>query len=195
MLLWDQAQIQIYFDSEIPFVYFYPCKLPCPCIVSLFLCVNFNFVSNSLLFYISAPSSCPVSLTLQTKTHSRLLVVVKEEESDGDPSPRGISIAQVPSAYQPYDPREHGEAEEGAYNYGVAYGSEYYHPNYPAPQPVAPDDPLLEADGATELRSPGVHRSSRSLAETAEDTAAAAQEHHVGPKGDLKPADLHWACG
>lgn len=39
----------------------------------------------------------------------------------------------------------------------------YYQPNYPAPHPVSPDDPSL-AD--IELRSPGVHRVSRSVAET-----------------------------
>lgn len=113
-------------------------------------------------------------------------MVVEEEESEGDPSPRGISVAQMPSAYQPYDPREHDEAE-GGYNYGVAYGSEYYQPNYPAPRPVAPDDPVLDADGATELRSPGVHRSLRSLAEKAE-TAKAARDHQLGQKGDMRTA-------
>ncbi|XP_062385579.1 collagen alpha-1(XIV) chain isoform X1 [Sardina pilchardus] len=98
--------------------------------------------------------------------------------------------AQVPGAYQPYDPREHDEPE-GGYNYGVAYGSEYYQPNYPAPRPVSPDDPLLEADGATELRSPGVHRSSRSLAEVSESAAMAARDRPLGQKGDARTADIH----
>ncbi|XP_075996011.1 collagen alpha-1(XIV) chain-like isoform X2 [Genypterus blacodes] len=40
----------------------------------------------------------------------------------------------------------------------------YYQPNYPAPRPVSPDDPSLSLDDI-ELSSPGVHRSSRSLAE------------------------------
>lgn len=100
----------------------------------------------------------------------------------------------MPSAYQPYDPSVHGEAEDSSYGYGVAYGAEYYQPNYPAPRPVAPDDPLLEADGNAELRSPGVHRSTRSLAEVAESAAiagAAAEERRLGQKGDARTADFH----
>lgn len=31
----------------------------------------------------------------------------------------------------------------------------YYQPNYPAPRPVAPDDPALTLDGALEPGSPG----------------------------------------
>ncbi|XP_068188958.1 collagen alpha-1(XIV) chain-like isoform X2 [Antennarius striatus] len=38
----------------------------------------------------------------------------------------------------------------------------YYQPNYPAPRPVAPDDPALALDDL-ELRSPGVYRGTRSL--------------------------------
>lgn len=48
----------------------------------------------------------------------------------------------------------------------------YYQPNYPAPRPVAPDDPAL-----AELSSPGVQRSARSLKE---------EEEGVEPKRRLK---------
>lgn len=50
----------------------------------------------------------------------------------------------------------------------------YYQPNYPAPRPVEPDDPALDD---MELRSPGVHRSSRSLDR---------EEERVGRKRRLK---------
>lgn len=51
----------------------------------------------------------------------------------------------------------------------------YYQPNYPAPRPVEPDDPALDV----ELRSPGVHRSSRSP-EGAEGAEGAEQRLHTG---------------
>lgn len=54
----------------------------------------------------------------------------------------------------------------------------YYEPNYPAPRPVAPDDPALAQDDI-ELRSPGIHRSARSLE---------GEEERVGPKRRLKRA-------
>lgn len=47
----------------------------------------------------------------------------------------------------------------------------YYQPNYPAPRPVSPDDPALALDNV-ELRSPGVHRSSRSVNMEAEETVS-----------------------
>ncbi|XP_049457392.1 collagen alpha-1(XIV) chain-like isoform X2 [Epinephelus fuscoguttatus] len=50
----------------------------------------------------------------------------------------------------------------------------YYEPNYPAPRPVAPDDPALDN---IELSSPGIHRSARSLKK---------DEEIVGPKRRLK---------
>nr|XP_046274514.1 collagen alpha-1(XIV) chain isoform X1 [Scatophagus argus] len=52
----------------------------------------------------------------------------------------------------------------------------YYQPNYPAPRPVAPDDPALALDDI-DLWPPGVHRSARSLKE---------EEQSVGPKRRLK---------
>ncbi|XP_074542763.1 collagen alpha-1(XIV) chain isoform X2 [Halichoeres trimaculatus] len=52
----------------------------------------------------------------------------------------------------------------------------YYQPNYPAPQPVAPDDPALVQDDF-ELTSPGVHRSVRSVE---------GEEEKLGPKRRLK---------
>ncbi|XP_063041609.1 collagen alpha-1(XIV) chain-like [Engraulis encrasicolus] len=115
---------------------------------------------------------------------------IGEEETE-EMSPRGMSVAQVPSSYQPYDPSIHGEVEDDAsYAYRVAYGSEYYQPNYPAPRAVSPDDPLLDA--TAELRSPGVHRSSRSLAEVVEKAREAGEERRpVGQEGDVRTADLH----
>lgn len=50
-------------------------------------------------------------------------------------------------------------------NYGEAEEDDpyrYYEPSYPAPRPVAPNDPSLALEGM-DLRSPGVHRSSRSV--------------------------------
>ncbi|XP_027142360.1 collagen alpha-1(XIV) chain isoform X2 [Larimichthys crocea] len=52
----------------------------------------------------------------------------------------------------------------------------YYQPNYPAPQPVAPDDPAYAQD-EVEMRSPGVYRSARSLD---------GDEERIGPKRRLK---------
>uniref|UniRef100_A0A667XN69 Collagen type XIV alpha 1 chain n=1 Tax=Myripristis murdjan TaxID=586833 RepID=A0A667XN69_9TELE len=69
-----------------------------------------------------------------------------------------VGVQLPPNTYQNY-----GEIEEDdPYRYGGAYPSEYYQPNYPAPRPVAPGDPALSLDDV-ELRSPGVHRSTRSL--------------------------------
>lgn len=64
-------------------------------------------------------------------------------------------------------------------NYGEAEEDDpyrYYQPNYPAPRPVSPDDPALALDDV-ELRSPGVHRSTRSLG---------GEEETVEPKRRLK---------
>ena len=47
----------------------------------------------------------------------------------------------------------------------------YYQPNYPAPQPVSPDDPALAFDDV-ELRPPGVYRSSRSVGEEGENVGS-----------------------
>ncbi|KAM9737140.1 collagen alpha-1(XIV) chain isoform 2-T2 [Menidia menidia] len=55
----------------------------------------------------------------------------------------------------------------------------YYQPNYPPPQPVSPDDPALALDDL-ELRSPGVHRSARSIGEE-----VAVEGEEVGSKRRL----------
>ena len=52
----------------------------------------------------------------------------------------------------------------------------YFQPNYPAPRPVAPDDPALALDNV-ELRSPGVQRGSRS---------PEGREEAAGPERRLK---------
>ncbi|MEQ2168371.1 hypothetical protein GOODEAATRI_013612, partial [Goodea atripinnis] len=52
----------------------------------------------------------------------------------------------------------------------------YYQPNYPAPQPVSPDDPAL-AQEDIELRSPGVYRGTRSIK---------VEEEQVGSKRRIK---------
>jgi len=84
-----------------------------------------------------------------------------EDNTDGG----AVPPVQLPSnAFQNY-----GEVEEDD-------PYRYYQPNYPAPQPVSPDDPALALDDI-ELRSPGVHRSSRSVA---------AEGEKVGPKRRLK---------
>uniref|UniRef100_A0A3Q3QYN1 Collagen, type XIV, alpha 1b n=1 Tax=Monopterus albus TaxID=43700 RepID=A0A3Q3QYN1_MONAL len=75
-----------------------------------------------------------------------------------------VGVQLPPSVYQNY-----GEVEEDD-------PYRYYQPNYPAPQPVSPDDPALTEDDI-ELRSPGVHRSYRSLE---------GQEEGDGPKRRLK---------
>lgn len=79
-----------------------------------------------------------------------------------DVTDRGaVSAVQLPpNVFQNY-----GEVEEDD-------PYRYYQPNYPAPQPVSPEDPSL-AYGDIELRSPGVHRSSRSVGSEGEK---------VGPK-------------
>ncbi|XP_034401628.1 LOW QUALITY PROTEIN: collagen alpha-1(XIV) chain-like [Cyclopterus lumpus] len=63
------------------------------------------------------------------------------------------AVQLPPNVYQNY-----GEAEEDD-------PYRYYEPSYPAPRPVAPDDPAFARDdpGAVDPRSTGVHRSSRSL--------------------------------
>lgn len=70
-----------------------------------------------------------------------------EDVTDGGPVP---PVQLPPNVFQNY-----GEVEEDD-------PYRYYQPNYPAPQPVAPDDPALNLDDM-ELRSPGVYRSARSL--------------------------------
>ncbi|XP_045078029.1 collagen alpha-1(XIV) chain-like [Coregonus clupeaformis] len=75
-----------------------------------------------------------------------------------------VGVQLPPNTYQNYDEAE----EEDPYRYGEGgYPSEYYQPNYPAPQPVVPEDPAL-TQGDEVLRSPGIHRSTRSLAEEEE---------------------------
>lgn len=71
------------------------------------------------------------------------------------------SVQLPPNVFQNY-----GEVEEDD-------PYRYYQPNYPAPRPVSPDDPDIE------LRSPGVHRLTRSVPE---------EEGKVGPKRRLKRA-------
>uniref|UniRef100_A0AAX7UC58 Collagen, type XIV, alpha 1b n=1 Tax=Astatotilapia calliptera TaxID=8154 RepID=A0AAX7UC58_ASTCA len=75
-----------------------------------------------------------------------------------------VGVQLPPSVFQNY-----GEVEEDD-------PYRYYQPNYPAPRPVAPDDPAL-ALGDIELRSPGVYRTSRSVKE---------EEEKVGTKRRLK---------
>ncbi|KAM4631025.1 collagen alpha-1(XIV) chain isoform 2-T2 [Polymixia lowei] len=89
---------------------------------------------------------------------------------------------QLPSnTYQNYGEME----EDDPYRYGGGYPSEYYQPNYPAPRPVAPDDPALSLDDV-ELRSPGIHRSTRSLAEGAVEAEGGRREEKTGLKRRLK---------
>uniref|UniRef100_A0A8C7RBF6 Collagen, type XIV, alpha 1b n=1 Tax=Oncorhynchus mykiss TaxID=8022 RepID=A0A8C7RBF6_ONCMY len=72
-----------------------------------------------------------------------------------------VGVQLPPNTYQNYDEVE----EEDPYRYGEGgYPSEYYQPNYPAPRPVVPEDPGL-TQGDEVLRSPGIHRSYRSLAD------------------------------
>uniref|UniRef100_A0A674BH76 Collagen type XIV alpha 1 chain n=1 Tax=Salmo trutta TaxID=8032 RepID=A0A674BH76_SALTR len=72
-----------------------------------------------------------------------------------------VGVQLPPNTYQNYDEVE----EEDPYRYGEGgYPSEYYQPNYPAPRPVVPEDPAL-TQGDEVLRSPGIHRSYRSLAD------------------------------
>lgn len=85
----------------------------------------------------------------------------EEDVTDGGAVP---PVQLPPNVYQNY-----GEAEEDD-------PYRYYQPNYPAPQPVAPDDPALALDDI-ELRSPGVYRSARSLE---------GEKESVGPKRRLK---------
>ncbi|KAF3706985.1 Collagen alpha-1(XIV) chain Undulin Precursor [Channa argus] len=75
-----------------------------------------------------------------------------------------LPVQMPPNVYQNYDEAE----EDDPYR--------YYQPNYPAPQPVSPDDPALAPDDV-ELRSPGVFRSTRSLE---------GEEKRVGLKRRLK---------
>lgn len=64
---------------------------------------------------------------------------------------RGVPPVQIPSSvFQNY-----GEVEEDD-------PYRYYQPNYPAPQPVSPDDPALAQDDY-ELRSSDAYRSTRSI--------------------------------
>uniref|UniRef100_A0A8C4IMF4 Collagen alpha-1(XIV) chain n=1 Tax=Dicentrarchus labrax TaxID=13489 RepID=A0A8C4IMF4_DICLA len=84
-----------------------------------------------------------------------------EDVTDGGAIP---AVQLPPNVFQNY-----GEVEEDD-------PYRYYQPNYPAPRPVAPDDPALAQDDY-ELRSPGVHRSARSLD---------GEEERAGPKRRLK---------
>lgn len=85
--------------------------------------------------------------------------VGSETDSVVDLTDRDVPVEQLPaSSYQPFGPG--GEAEEDD-PYG-SYGA-YYQPNYPEPQPVQPDDPIV-AHEVEELRSPGIQRHARSLA-------------------------------
>lgn len=96
------------------------------------------------------------------------LVVVAATEGEDITDRDAVSAVQLPSnVFQNY-----GEAEEDD-------PYRYYQPNYPAPQPVAPDDPALIQDDF-ELSSPGVHRSVRSV--EGED----GEEAKAGPKRRLK---------
>lgn len=77
--------------------------------------------------------------------------MVGDPEGEEDTHLGPMSSVQLPpSVFQNY-----GEAEE-------ADPYQYYQPNYPAPQPVSPDDPALDD---VELRSPGAYRSARSIKE------------------------------
>ncbi|KAJ8000142.1 hypothetical protein DPEC_G00201770 [Dallia pectoralis] len=82
-------------------------------------------------------------------------------------------VQMPPNTYQNYDEVE----EDDPYRYGGGgYPSEYYQPNYPAPRPVEPEDPAL-SNGDEVLRSPGIHRQSRSPTGTRGDkTGEAALE-------------------
>ncbi|XP_068431414.1 collagen alpha-1(XIV) chain-like isoform X2 [Clinocottus analis] len=61
-----------------------------------------------------------------------------------------VGVQLPPNVFQNY-----GEPEEDD-------PYRYYEPNYPAPRPVAPDDPALQGDDAdVDLRSAGVHRIAR----------------------------------
>lgn len=84
-----------------------------------------------------------------------------DDVTDGGPIP---AVQLPPNVFQNY-----GEVEEDD-------PYRYYQPNYPAPRPVAPDDPALAQDDI-ELRSPGVYRSARSLE---------GEEEKVEPKRRLK---------
>ncbi|KAM6974892.1 LOW QUALITY PROTEIN: collagen alpha-1(XIV) chain [Tautogolabrus adspersus] len=75
-----------------------------------------------------------------------------------------VGVQLPPNVFQNY-----GEVEEDD-------PYRYYQPNYPAPRPVAPDDPAFAQDDV-ELSSPGVHRSVRSVDGEVE---------RVGPKRRLK---------
>ncbi|KAJ8268333.1 hypothetical protein COCON_G00135050 [Conger conger] len=76
----------------------------------------------------------------------------------GGSTDQDVPLVQSPqNPYQPYNPAENEDEEEDPYDPYRVYPPEYYQPNYPAPRPVQPDD------GSVELRSPGIHRVSRSL--------------------------------
>ncbi|ROI15268.1 Collagen alpha-1(XIV) chain [Anabarilius grahami] len=85
---------------------------------------------------------------------------VGEPGFDGDLTDRDVPAVQLPSSsYQPYGPEAEADEDDP---YG-SYGS-YYQPNYPPPRPVQPDDPII-APEVEELRSPGIQRQTRSLAD------------------------------
>lgn len=83
------------------------------------------------------------------------------------------AVQLPPNVYQNY-----GEAEEDDDPY------RYYQPNYPAPRPVEAGDPALNPE-TFELRSPGVHRSSRSL-DGEEVQQQEEEEKRFGQKRRLK---------
>ncbi|XP_056154027.1 LOW QUALITY PROTEIN: collagen alpha-1(XIV) chain [Lampris incognitus] len=110
---------------------------------------------------------------------------------EGDPLTDGGAVpsVQLPSnTYQNY-----GEVEEDdPYRYGGSYPPEYYQPNYPAPRPVAPGDPTLSLDDV-ELRSPGVHRTARSLAEDGEEgrrEGGITQKRRLKSEADKSPGTI-----
>ncbi|XP_051948609.1 collagen alpha-1(XIV) chain [Xyrauchen texanus] len=81
---------------------------------------------------------------------------VGEPGFDGDLTDSDVPVVPLPpSSFGP-----EGEEDDPYESYG-SYNS-YYQPNYPAPQPVQPDDPVIAHD-VEELRSPGMQRLTRSV--------------------------------
>ncbi|XP_023683819.1 collagen alpha-1(XIV) chain-like isoform X2 [Paramormyrops kingsleyae] len=68
-----------------------------------------------------------------------------------------VGVQLAPEPYQPYD------NEEDPYEGYRGYPHEYYQPNYPAPRPVEPESEPFPTEDTVEVRSPGMHRFSRSL--------------------------------
>ncbi|KAK9958258.1 hypothetical protein ABG768_012429 [Culter alburnus] len=85
---------------------------------------------------------------------------VGEPGFDGDLTDRDVPAVQLPSSsYQPYGPEAEAEEDDPYGSY-----SSYYQPNYPPPRPVQPDDPVIASE-VEEVRSPGIQRQTRSLAD------------------------------